>query len=293
MPILSAFLITKNESRDIVECLGCLRGIAEEVVVVDDHSADDTAALCRRAGARVFTRALEGFGPQKQFALEQTRGDWVLSIDADERVPAALAEEIRRVVRDPNAASGYEVRRDFYFLGHRLRHGGLGADWVLRLFRRGAGRFRPVRVHEGIEVRGSVGRLQTALEHYSYASLEEYMEKCNQYTTLAAQDQWSRGQRFHFWDHLRPAWELATRVLGRGAWLDGQAGLTYAALSAHAAWLRAIKLWEIENANQRAASARASEETKSQIERNNSVLVVGLCVFAQLLTRLLADSLII
>jgi glycosyltransferase involved in cell wall biosynthesis len=244
---LSAFLITKNEQADIAGCLESLRGLADEVVVVDDHSTDQTAELSRRHGARVLTRTFDGFGPQKQFALEQTTGIWALSIDADERVTPALAAEIRHVIQDSPAHTGYEVRRNFYFLGRRLRFGGLGADWVLRLFRREKGRLRPVRVHESIEVQGSVGQLKNPMEHFSYPNLDEYVEKCNHYTSLAAREQWARGRRFSWLDHFRPAWELGVRVVAKGAWLDGHAGLTYAALSAHAAWLRAVKLRELGN----------------------------------------------
>src|SRR5258708_1417734 len=245
MPELSAFLITKNEAADIAGCLESLRGLADEIVVVDSQSTDETAAICRRLGATVFTRAFDGFGPQKQFALDQTSGAWALSIDADERVTPALAEEIRTLIRSNPPQAGFAVRRNFHFLGQRLHFGGLGSDWVLRLFRREQGRLRRVKVHEGIEVTGRVGRLKNALEHYSYPTLDEYVEKCNHYTTLAAQEQWARWRRFSLPDHLRPGWELFVRIGVKGAWLDGHAGLTYAALSSHAAWLRAIKLKEL------------------------------------------------
>src|SRR6185312_4713762 len=208
MPRLSAFLITRNEAVDVGACLEGLKGLADEIVVVDDHSTDDTAALCRAAGAKVLTRSLDGFAAQKQFALDQTSGDWALSIDADERLPAALADEIRSILDGPPGPAAYEIRRRFYFLGKPLRFGGLGSDWVLRLFKRGRGRFRPVRVHESIEIDGPRGRLRTPLEHYSYATLQEYEEKCSRYTALAARDLWSRGRRFAWWDHLRPGWEL-------------------------------------------------------------------------------------
>lgn len=241
-------MIVKNEERDLPACLESLRSLADEIVVVDSQSADQSVAIAQRYGAKVFTRVLDGFGAQKQFALDQTTGDWVLSLDADERIPAPLAEEIRRVTQKASLVAGYEVKRHFHFLGNPMRFGGVGSDWVLRLFQRSQGRFTPARVHERIVVDGPIGRLQQPLPHYSYATLEEYVEKCNHYTQLAAQDQFARGRRFAMWDHLRPGWELFSRVVLKGAWLDGQPGLMYAALSAHAAWLRSIKLWEIEKA---------------------------------------------
>jgi len=142
--------------------------------------------------------------------------------------------------------AGYELRREMYFLGHRLRFGGVGVDWPLRLLRRDKGRYRQVPVHESIEVDGSVGRLDAPLLHYSYDTLQEYLNKCDHYTSLSADSLYKEGRRFSWLDHLRPGWEIINRVVIHGAWLDGQAGLMYAALSAHAAWLRAIKLWEKE-----------------------------------------------
>jgi glycosyltransferase involved in cell wall biosynthesis len=245
MPQLSAFVITKNEAADIAGCLESVAGIADEIVVVDSHSEDETVNICRRLGARVLTRDFDGYGAQKQFALDQTSGDWALSIDADERVTPALALEMRRIIESNSPEAGFEIRRNFYFLRQHLRFGGVGNDWVLRLFRRDRGVLRSLKVHERIEVQGAVGRLKHPLEHYSFPTIEEYLDKCNRYSTLAAEEQFARGRRFAWWDHLRPAWELAVRVGIKGAWLDGHAGMTYAALSAYAAWLRAIKLREI------------------------------------------------
>ncbi len=255
MPQLSAFLIVRNESADIAACLQSLQGLADEVVVVDSHSTDNTAEICRRMGARVFTRVFDGYGAQKQFALEQTAGTWALSIDADERIPATLGHEIRELLAKNPTQAGFEVRRTFYFLGRPLRFGGQGADWVLRLFRKDLGYFMNMKVHERIEVRGSVGRLKNPMDHFSYPTLEEYVEKCNSYTTLAAQEQYAKGRRFSWLDHLRPGWELFARVVLKGAWLDGHAGLTYAALSGHAAWLRAIKLKQIAEGKRPIATA--------------------------------------
>jgi len=242
---LSAFLIVKNEAADLPGCLDSLRGLADEIVVVDSGSTDSTRELAKAVGAHVVTREFDHFSAQKQFALEQCTSDWALSIDADERVSPELAAEIKQTLAHP-LADGYELRREMYFLGHRLRFGGVGTDWPLRLFRRQKGKFSSASVHESIQVDGTVRRLTEALKHYSYASIEEYQAKCDQYSTLAAQELFNRGRRFSILDHLRPGWELFQRIVLQGAWLDGGPGLMYAALSSHAAWLRAIKLWDIQ-----------------------------------------------
>ncbi len=248
MPQISAYLIVKNEARDLPGCLDSLKGLADELVVVDDLSTDRTVNIARERGAKVYSRKLEGYGSQKQYALLQCTGDWVLSIDADERVTPELAREISAIVAENKNPAGYFVPRRIYFLGKRLRFGGVGKDWVLRFFRRDKGRYRPLEIHEQVEVDGETVRLKNPLDHFSYATLEEYLEKLPSYTAMAARQRWEAGKRFSSWHHLRPAWELISRVVLKGAYLDGQAGLIYAALSAHAAWLRSVKLWEIEHA---------------------------------------------
>jgi len=244
---LRAYLIVKSEPRDLPACLDSLKGLANELVIVDDDSTDGTGALCRERGAKVFSRKLDGFGSQKQYALERCTGEWALSIDADERLTPELAREIKGVIAQNASAAGYQISRRMYFLGKRLRFGGVGQDWVLRLFRRDRGRYRPLEVHEQVDVDGPTAKLRGSLDHFSYVTLDEYLEKIPAYTALAARQRWEAGKRFSVFHHLRPAWELFSRVVIKGAWLDGQAGLIYAALSAHAAWLRSVKLWEMEN----------------------------------------------
>src|SRR5437763_1699159 len=120
MPRLSAYLIVKNEARDLPACLDSLKGLSDELVVVDDLSTDRTMDLARERGAKVFSRKLDGFGSQKQYALEQCTGDWVLSIDADERVTPELAREISGIVSLGGGTAGYFIPRRMYFLGKRL-----------------------------------------------------------------------------------------------------------------------------------------------------------------------------
>ena len=134
---LSAVIIARNEVANLPACLASLAGLADEIVVVDSESTDGTAAIARASGARVATHRFDGFGAAKQRALDLATGTWALSIDADEVVTPALAAEIRAVVASSAEANGFELRRDVFFVGRRLRFGGMGNDWVLRLFRRG------------------------------------------------------------------------------------------------------------------------------------------------------------
>jgi glycosyltransferase involved in cell wall biosynthesis len=243
---LSAYIIVKNEARDLPGCLESLKGVADQVIVVDDNSSDNTVILAKEWGAKIYSRQLDGYGTQKQFALNQCTGEWVLSIDADERLTPDLSKEIKDIIGRAEGPDGYYVSRKMYFLGHRLRFGGVGKDWVLRFFKRAKGRYLPKEIHEQVTIDGSVARLKGSMDHFSYATLEEYLEKLPAYTKMAAEVRWKAGKRFSIFTHFRPVWELFNRVLVKGAWLDGQAGLIYAALSAHAAWLRGVKLWDFD-----------------------------------------------
>jgi glycosyltransferase involved in cell wall biosynthesis len=257
MTRLSAILITRNEERDLPACLASLRGVADEIVLVDSGSTDRTRDIARAAGARVFERAWEGFGPQKQFALEQATGDWVLNLDADEGLSPLLQEEIRGVLSQPTGLSGYELPFHLYFLGRRLRFGGCAREFHVRLFRRAKARYVGGKIHEGITVDGPLGRLRGPVRHESYKTFGEYLEKCNRYTDLIAEKKYAEGKRFAVWHHLRLPWEWIVRVVFKAGCLDGNAGIIYATLSAYYAWLKHVRL--IEKAAAFAASTEIQE----------------------------------
>src|ERR1700730_17012353 len=164
VPRLSAIIIAKNEARNIGACLDTL-AFCDERIVVDGDSDDGTPEIARAKGARVTAAAWPGFGAQKNFALSLAGGDWVLSIDADERVTPALAQAIESAMGRPGT-DGYEVPRRSSFLGREMRHSGWSPDYVLRLFRRGHARFSDDLVHERIICDGPVGRLAEPLLHY-------------------------------------------------------------------------------------------------------------------------------
>ncbi|MBS3934788.1 MAG: glycosyltransferase family 2 protein, partial [Sulfuritalea sp.] len=182
---LSAVIIARDAATQLPECLASL-SFCDEVLVVDSGSTDGTPELARRTGARVIETHWRGFGPQKQFALEQAAHHWVLCVDADERVTPELARAIAAVPPAPGFTA-YRFARRNRFMGRYLRHGEGYPDWSLRLFDRRHARWSADAVHERVLTEGPVGTLAGDLLHDSAESLERYLEKQNRYSTLAAQ----------------------------------------------------------------------------------------------------------
>ena len=241
-PRLSVFIITYNEAHDLPACLASVAGIANEIVVLDQGSTDETTAVAEAAGARVLTRAFDGFGTQKQAALEATRGDWVLSIDADERITLQLADEIGAAIRS-NDVNGYLVHREVHYLGKRLRFGGAGSEWLPRLARRDHARFTNAAVHERMLIEGPVARLRAPMLHITYRDLSEHLAVIDRYTTAVAADKAAAGKRFHAWHLLRIPIELVTRLILKLGILDGRAGIIWSAMAAHYGFLKYAKLY--------------------------------------------------
>lgn len=239
---LSVIIITKNEAAHIAACLESV-AFADQVVVLDSGSTDGTPDMARQAGAQVHhTADWPGFGPQKNRALDLADGDWVLSVDADERVPAELAAEIRRVVAAP-AHDGYEIARLSDFCGSPIRHSGWWPDYVLRLFRRGAARFSDDAVHERVVLQGAPGRLRGHLRHYPYADLEALVAKINRYSTDAAAMMHRRGKRAGALAAVGHGfWTFVRIYLMRRGFLDGRRGLVLAGAAAAGSFFRYAKL---------------------------------------------------
>lgn len=237
---LSAILITRNEAENLPDCLKSL-AFCDEIVVVDDASTDGTVAIAQTAGAKVVqVPDFPGFGRQKQRALEAATGTWIVSIDADERVPEPLAAEIRSVIAGP-AHAGYRINRKVYFLGRFLRHGGWYPDRVLRLARRDSARFSDDPVHERLEVDGSVGNLANDMVHLSYRSVDDVLAKQRRYALLSAavrRERGSRGGVSAALSHSTFAF-LKHYLLQRG-FLDGSLGLVAALAKAQECFWRYI-----------------------------------------------------
>ncbi len=245
MATLSVVTLTMNEERNIVDCLESVRW-ADQLIVVDSGSTDNTVELAKRFTADVFVRGWEGYGAARNFALSRATGDWIFWLDADERVTPELAGEIKSVLRDDRGApTGYLVARRAYFLGRWIRHSGWYPSRVTRMFRRGKGAFNESRVHEQLMMDGSVAAFQNDLIHYTDPTLEHYFTKFNSYTSLAADDMLAAGRRFSPLDLLfRPPFLFLKMYILRLGFLDGLQGLILALLSAAYVFTKYAKLWE-------------------------------------------------
>jgi glycosyltransferase involved in cell wall biosynthesis len=242
MPRLSAIIITKNEASDIGACLESV-AFCDERIVVDCGSEDGTVRLAEAAGARVVEHAWEGFGAQKNFALSLATGDWVLSIDADERVTAALAAEIQSAIA-AESADGYTMPRSSTFCGKPIRYSGWHPDYVLRVFRRGRARFSDDLVHERVICHGAVARLREPLLHHPIRSLEDALAKIDNYSSAGAAMLIARGRRVSFASGLLHGLGafIRTYILQLG-FLDGREGLLIAVYNAEGTYYRYMKAW--------------------------------------------------
>lgn len=242
MPRLSAIVITKNEAAKIGDCLESL-AFCDERIVVDSGSSDDTVALAKAKGARVVTHDWNGFGPQKNFALSLAEGDWVLSLDADERVTPALAVQIKEAIA-AGQADGYEMPRLSSFCGRPMRHSGWYPDYVLRLFRRGRARFSDDLVHERVRCEGTVRRLSEPLIHHPVERLEDALSRMDRYSTAGADMIVESGRRVTFMTGiLRGWWTFVRTYFLRLGFLDGREGFLLAVANAEGTYYRYMKAW--------------------------------------------------
>ena len=239
---LSAIIITKNEAANIASCLA---GIAfcDERIVVDSGSDDGTVDIARAAGATVVAHPWEGFGAQKNFALSQARGEWVLSIDADELVSAPLAAEILSTIGSA-AADGYEIARLSTFLGRPMRHSGWFPDYVLRLFRREKARFTNDLVHERVVCTGRVARLACTLDHHPVRRLEEAIYRLDSYSSAGAVMLANSSRRISFGSGITHGlWSFLRAYVWRLGFLDGREGFLLAVANAEGTYYRYMKAW--------------------------------------------------
>jgi glycosyltransferase involved in cell wall biosynthesis len=243
---LSAIIITRNEESNIGDCLRSL-AFADEVIVLDNASSDGTAQIARSMGADVHVSPdWPGFGPQKNRALALATGDWVLSIDADERVTPDLRKEIEGVVSHATASCCFAIPRSSWFCGRFIQHSGWTPDYVERLFKVGTARFSDDLVHEKLQTNGPSARLKSPLLHYSHRNFSDVLLKIDRYSTASADQAFQRGKRASVLTAVgHGLWALIRTYVFKVGFLDGQHGLALAIANAQGSYYRHLKLWHL------------------------------------------------
>lgn len=240
---LSVIIVAKNEANDIGDCILSVRGLAQEVIVFDSGSTDGTPDICRELGAIVVETDWPGDGPQKNRALDKAQCDWVLCLDADERVSPALAEEIRSVLKNGSPHAAFRMPRSSFFCGRFMKHSDWWPDYIVRFFKRESGRFTDVFTHTHLKFTGTRGTFKGPVIHLAIEVIDESLEKMNAYSTAGARTLSEQGKS-----------SSITRAVLRGLWmffrmyflklgvLDGRRGFLLAVLGAESSYYKYVKL---------------------------------------------------
>ncbi|MCD6376533.1 MAG: glycosyltransferase family 2 protein [Caldisericaceae bacterium] len=241
MEKVSAVIITLNEEQNIERCLRSLDWV-DEIVVVDSGSQDKTIKICQRFGARVIETEWLGFGRTKYFAVEQASHDWIFSIDADEEVSSALKARLQKILQNPDPQMAYRIKRQAYYLEHAVRYSGWQKDYPLRLFNRRFGNFNLRSVHESVDFKGKVQRIEEPIHHYTYPTISSHIQKMDRYTNLSAAE--ADKSVTIAGSLLRAIFRFFKMYFLKGGILDGKIGFVLCFNSAFGIYLKYIKLWE-------------------------------------------------
>ena len=245
---LSVVIITFNEAHNIRRCIEAVRPIADEVVVVDSFSTDDTPKICREKGGKLIQHPFESYGKQKHFACQQAKYPYILSLDADEVVSDALMKSILAAKKE-GKYDGYTFNRLTFYCGRPIRHGGWYPDRRLRLFNSHKGGWNHNRIHEKIEMKQgtTVGHLKGDLLHYSFNSIQAHVRKVASYSTIEAKEAYYTDKKGKLWKLVvKPTWKLFSYYLLRGGFRDGFEGFAIAVISAYSTFIKYASLYELQ-----------------------------------------------
>lgn len=245
---LSVIIITKNEEKNIVDCLESVKW-ADEIIIVDAFSSDSTIEIARKYTDKVFQKEWIGFADQKSYALKLASNEWVLSLDADERVSESLRIKLLSMLSDLselNKFSGFKIKRDNYFLGKKINSCGWNKDFQLRFFKKSVTRLTNRLVHEGFEVSGEIGSIKEPILHLSYKSINETIEKINHYSSLEALEKSSKLKVNFFTIIFFPALYFIQHFLFRYGFIDGMYGFLVSLFHAWTKLLVQLKIWELQ-----------------------------------------------
>ena len=243
---VSAVVVCFNEERNIERCLRSLLW-ADEIVVVDSYSTDNTISICKRYTDRIYQRKWPGINKQKEYAVSLTKNKWVFVLDADEVVSDELSKEIgERLESDNGRYDGYMIRRHTYYLGKWINHGGWYPDYKLRLFKKEKGYFGGEDPHDKIIVNGNVSRLEGEIYHFTYQDISHHLRTINRFSDVVSQNMCKKGERFILLKMLiKPITKFFETYVYKLGFLDGIPGLIIAVLSSYYVFLKYAKLWEL------------------------------------------------
>ncbi|HEY2905209.1 MAG TPA: glycosyltransferase family 2 protein [Vicinamibacterales bacterium] len=246
MPKVSVTVITRNEAADIAEALTTVAW-ADEIVVVDSESTDATVAIARQFTDRVVVREWPGYVAQKNYAASIASHDWILSLDADERVTPALAAEIRSTLAASPRHAAFRIPRVTWHLGRWIRSTDWYPDYQMRLYDRRVAEWTGQYVHEAVTVSGTRGQLRAELQHYAYRDIADHLETMDRYTTYAARQMHEAGRRAALLEIAgHPPLAFLRNYIAKGGIRDGTPGFIISAMNAYYVFLKFAKLWELE-----------------------------------------------
>lgn len=236
--MITVIIPTYNEQQNIVGAISSIEFTCK-ILVIDSYSNDRTVELAKGRGAEIIQRKFDDFSSQKNYAISKVNTEWVFVLDADERIGKALSEEIEKVIGAPGDCQGFFVYRNFYYQREKIGYGGWQTDKVLRLFRRGKGKYDGKLVHEKLQVEGQVGFLKNKIEHYSFQNREHYLSKLSHYANLQARELIQKNKNVTWYEHLfKPGFRFFVLYYIRFGFLDGKKGLDLANLQAQGVKLR-------------------------------------------------------
>lgn len=272
---LTVIIPCKNEREHIRDCVTSARQVADEVLVADSGSTDGTLEIARELGCRIIEREYRTSGDFKNWAIPQARHDWVLILDADERLSPALADEIRGVLANPRY-DGYRILRLNYFLGHVVRYGPWRNDRCVRLFRRDLGRYEGPSDHGDVRISsGKVGQLVGIMEHYTFNSWEQWLRKLDRYSRVQAEEWYAAGRRTNYLRLLlTPPLRFLRDYLLRLGFLNGAVGLQISWSSGIYSFMKQARLWELQHCQSTAPDAKQKKEqpNRSGNTRNDTTV---------------------
>jgi len=247
--LLTTLIPCKNEEKNIRPCIESVLDVSDEIVVADSGSTDQTMEIAREYNCRIIEREYIYSADFKNWAIPQAKHEWILLVDADERVTPELAKEIKQILYGEPEYHGYVIYRRNYIFGRLVKRSGWGTDKVLRLFKRDISRYKDMRVHSEIVVEtGRVGRLKGKLEHFTYWNFGQIMQKYERYATWAAEDLRDRGIKSNFlYLTLVPLWRFIRQYFIQRGFLDGIPGLIVCSISMYYVFLKYAKLWTMQH----------------------------------------------